>query len=215
MTITVDLIVFDLDGTLADSLPDLANAANHACRLLGRPEHSPAEIKDMIGGGEWKFVERFLGPAPQELLEEALQLYLDSYFRHCGDLTRLYPGVRETLTALSGKKLAVLSNKLQRLTERVLEVLGIAPFFAAARGGGPEAPLKPAAQPLLALIEKLGGTPPHTLMVGDKPVDVLTGRGAGAFTAAVNYGYGDPAALVAAAPDFLLARLSQLQDIVA
>jgi phosphoglycolate phosphatase len=215
MTITVDLVVFDLDGTLADSLPDLAHAANHACRRLGLPEHSPAAIKDMIGGGERQFAARFLGPARQDLLEEGLRLYLEYYFTHCSDLTRLYPGVRETLTSISGKRLAVLSNKLQRLTEKVLAVMGIAGFFAAIRGGGPEAPLKPAAQPLLALMGDLGMTPARTLMVGDKPADVLTGRGSGAFTAAVTYGYGDPEALTAAAPDFVLSQLSQLPQILA
>ncbi len=211
----VDLIVFDLDGTLADSLPDLARAANYACRRLGLPEHSPGAIKDMIGGGELKFMERVVGPEHQDLVADCLKIYLDYYFRHCGDLTRLYPGVKETLASLSGKKLAVLSNKLQRLTEKVLEVLGIAGFFAAIRGGGPETPLKPAPQPLLALILDLGMAPARTLMVGDKPADVLTGRGAGALTAAVTYGYGDLDALIAVAPDLVLSQLSQLPGIVA
>lgn len=212
--IAVDLIVFDLDGTLADSLPDLTNAANYACRRLGLPERSPEAVAGMIGGGERMFMERLVGQAHQALVDDCLTLYLDYYSRHCGDLTRTYPGVPETLEIMSGKRLAVLSNKLQRLTEQVLTAVGIARFFAASRGGGAGLPLKPAAEPLTALIQDLGAAPGRTLMVGDKPADIMTARGAGARIAAVTYGYGDLASLQAAAPDFLLARFDQLVDIV-
>lgn len=212
--IAVDLIVFDLDGTLVDSLPDLTNAANFACRSLGLPEHSHQEIQGMIGGGERKFVARFLGPGNEGYAEEALKFYLDYYHHHMGDLTRLYPGVQETLEELAGKKLAVLSNKLQSLTEQVLRVMGILPIFLAVRGGGRELALKPSPEPLLALIRDLRADPGRTLMVGDKPADILTGRGAGALTAAVTYGYGDLASIRAAAPDLLMDQFSQLTTLL-
>jgi phosphoglycolate phosphatase len=210
----IDLIVFDLDGTLVDSLPDLANAANYACRSLGLPEHPAAAVKGMIGGGERKFVERFLGPGQERLLEEGLRLYLDYYSRHCGDLSRTYPEVEETLPRLAGKKLAVLSNKHQRLTEKVLRAMGIFSLFAAVRGGGGDLPLKPAPEPLLALIQELQAEPARTLMVGDKTLDVLAGKAAGALTLGVTYGYGDPAALAVAAPDFIVDHFAAITGIV-
>jgi len=200
----ISLIVFDLDGTLADSLPDITNAANYACRRLGLTEHPAVAIKQMIGGGERKLVERFLGPGREGLLEEAFGLYLDYYSRHTGDFTRLYPGVKETLPLLQSKKLAVLSNKRQSLSEAVLRVTGILPFFAAVRGGSEEMPLKPSPEPLLALIKAVGEDPALTLMVGDKPGDVLAGKGAGTLTLGVTYGYGEPSAVKAAGPDFLV-----------
>jgi phosphoglycolate phosphatase len=212
--ITVDLIVFDLDGTLADSLPDLTVAANYACRRLGQPERTPAAVAGMIGGGERKFMERLAGPGHEALVDDCLALYLDYYTAHAADLTRLYPGVRKTLEKLAGKQLAVLSNKLQRLTEQVLQALEIAHFFSASRGGGAGLPLKPSPEPLTALIRDLVATPGRTLMVGDKPADISTGHGAGARVAAVTYGYGDLESLRAAAPDFLLARFDQLVDLV-
>ena len=175
--IAVDLIVFDLDGTLADTLPDLTAAANFACRRLRLPEHSPEAVRGMIGGGERKLIERLVGPAHLDRVEECLTLYLDHYTRHNGELTRLYPGVKETLALLSGKKLAVLSNKLQRLTQQTLEAVGLARFFAAIRGGGSDLPLKPAPEPLLALTSELGVTASRSLMVGDKIADIQTGRG--------------------------------------
>lgn len=214
MTLEIDLIVFDLDGTLADSLPDIATAANHACRSLGLPEHAPEAIMRMIGGGERKLVERFLGPGREGLVEEAFGLYLDYYSRHCGDFTRLYPGVKETLPLLRGKKLAVLSNKRQSLTEAVLRVTGIFPFFAAIRGGSEEMPLKPSSAPLLALIKEAQGDPARTIMVGDKPGDVLAGKAAGTLTLGVTYGYGEPAAVAAAGPDFLVDSFAAVKDII-
>lgn len=212
--ITAELIVFDLDGTLADSLPDIAAAANFACRRLGLPEHSPAAIKQMIGGGEAVFLQRVLGPEHQGLFEEALNLYLQHYFRHCGDLTRLYPGVPETLQYFAEKKLAVLSNKLQQLSEKVLQVMGILPFFAAVRGGGGHQALKPSPEPLIALIREFGTAPQRAVMVGDKPADVVTARGASAHIVAVTYGYGDPATLQAASPDVLITEITQLRACV-
>jgi phosphoglycolate phosphatase len=213
--IAVDLIVFDLDGTLADTLPDITAAANVACRRLGLPEHSLEAIREMIGGGERKLIERLVGPAHQDRVEECLELYMDYYARHNGELTRIYPGVAETLALMSGKKLAVLSNKLQRLTRQTLEAIDIARFFAAIRGGGAGLPLKPEPAALLSLAADLGVGPSRSLMVGDKIADIQAGRTAGAFTAAVVYGYGDLDALSAASPDFLLTRFSQLPDILA
>ena len=212
--IAVDLIVFDLDGTLADTLPDLTAAANFACRRLRLPEHSLKAIRGMIGGGERKLIQRLVGPAHQDRVEECLQLYLDHYTRHNGELTRVYPEVVGTLERLQGKRLAVLSNKLWRLTQQTLDAMGIARFFVAIRGGGANLPLKPAPDQLQALTADMGVGPSRTLMVGDKTADIQAGRGAGAFTAAVTYGYGDLDALTAAAPDFLLERFSQLLDLL-
>lgn len=212
--IDVDFIVFDLDGTLADSLPDIAEAANYAGSLLGLPARSREAIQGMIGGGEAYLIERLVGPDHQAEVDRALELYLDYYTRHCGDLTRIYPEVAETLGRLTHKKLAVLSNKLQRLTEQTLEAVGLARFFMAVRGGGQNLPLKPSPEALRGLIRKLAVEPGRTLMVGDKPGDIATGKGSGAATVAVTYGYGTLEALREANPDVLIHHFSQLLDIV-
>ncbi|MBM4274749.1 MAG: HAD-IA family hydrolase [Deltaproteobacteria bacterium] len=209
----IDLIVFDLDGTLADSLPDIADAANYACRKLGLPEHPKEAVKDMIGGGELAFARRFLRTEDPELLERGLALYLEHYYQHCGDLTRLYPGVKETLPRLASKKLAVLSNKRQSLAELVLEVMGIREFFVAVRGAG-DLPLKPDPAALLAVIHELQADPARTLMVGDKTADVQAGKAAGTYTAAVTYGYGELNALIASDPDVVMPRFSELADLL-
>jgi phosphoglycolate phosphatase len=212
--IDIDLLVFDLDGTLADSLADLTDAANFACRRLRLPEHPAQAVKGMIGGGERKFLERVVGPAHQDLVAEGLTLYLDYYTRHCGDKTRLYPGVKETLAHFAGKSLAVISNKRLSLTEQVLKVLDIRPFFQAVKGGGEEVELKPSPQQLLQVLAELGVPPWRAVMVGDKPADVLAGRAAATFTVALSCGYGEEAALQEAGPDFLIGHLCHLTALV-
>jgi phosphoglycolate phosphatase len=213
MTHSIDLIVFDLDGTLVDSLPDLAAAANSALRRLGLPEHPVEAHQKMIGRGEKNYVRRFLGPDHQHLFDQALNLYLEHYSQHLGDRTRQYPGVTETLARLSPLKMAVLSNKREDLSRQVVQVMGLAGFFQAVRGGDSYGVLKPSPEGLNALIQELKGEPARTLMVGDKPEDILAGRGAEVNTAAVTYGYGDREAIMAATPDNLLSTFSQLADL--
>jgi phosphoglycolate phosphatase len=210
----INLIVFDLDGTLVDSLPDLAAAANFALRQLGLLEHPLDAHRQLIGQGEKNFVRRFLGPDHEHLYDQALSFYLEHYSQNLGSRTRLYPGVAETLARLSPLNLAVLSNKREDLSQGVIEVMGLAGFFKAVRGGDSYGVLKPNPEGLSALITELGEKPPRTLMVGDKPADILAGRGAGASTAALTSGYGDPEALAAAAPEYLLRSLPGLVDLL-
>jgi phosphoglycolate phosphatase len=214
MTHSINLVVFDLDGTLVDSLPDLAVAANHALRRLGLPEY-PLEVhQKMIGGGEKNYVRRLLGDEYQHLFPQALELYLEHYSRHLGDRTRVYPGVAETLARLSSMKMTVLSNKREDLCRGVVQNMGLAGFFQAVRGGDSYGVLKPSPEGLGALIRELEEDPTRALMVGDKPEDILTGRGAGVYTAAVTYGYGDLSAINAAQPDNLLTTFSQVADLL-
>jgi phosphoglycolate phosphatase len=210
---SIDLIVFDLDGTLVDSMPDVAAAANRALRRLGLPEHPLEAHKKMIGGGEKAYVRRFLGPEHQDLFDQALDLYLGHYSHHLGDQSRVYPGVKETLGRLASYKKAVLSNKREDFSRQVVEVMGLAGFFEAVRGGNSYGVLKPSSEGLTALINELGNDPARTFMVGDKPEDVLTGLGAGTKTVALTSGYGDPEALAGAAPDFTLSSFTQLTDL--
>jgi phosphoglycolate phosphatase len=211
--ITPELIVFDLDGTLVDSLPDIAAAGNYALGRLGFPEQPLPVYQKVIGGGEKNFVRRLLGLHRQDLYDQALALYLEYYSQHLGDLTRPYPGVTATLAQLSPVKKAVLSNKRADLAWQVLNFMGLAGYFEAVRGGDSYGVLKPSPEGLAALIRELGVDPAQALMVGDKPEDVLAGRGAGAQTVALTYGYGDPEALAGAAPDFTLSSFSALADL--
>ncbi|MGQ9688609.1 MAG: HAD family hydrolase [Desulfobaccales bacterium] len=214
MALAVDLIVFDLDGTLVDSLQDLAAAANFALRQLGLPEFPLEAHRRMIGGGEKKFVRSFLGPDRQHLFDQALDLYLQHYSQNLGARALVYPGVPETLARLQSFALAVLSNKRADLCQGLVEAMGLAGFFRAVRGGDSYGALKPSPGGLLALISELGTEPGKTLMVGDKPEDIMTGRQAGAHTAALTYGYSNREALQAAQPDCLLEAFPEVADLL-
>jgi phosphoglycolate phosphatase len=209
----IDLIVFDLDGTLVDSVPDLATAANHALRRLGLPEQTLEAHKKMIGAGEKNYVRRFLGPDHQDLFNQALALYLEYYSQHLGVQTRVYPGVTETLTRLTFCKKAVLSNKREDLSRQVAEVMGLAGFFQVVRGGNSYGVLKPSGEGLSALIKELTSDPARTFMVGDKPEDVQAGKGAGTHTVALTCGYSNPEALDAVRPEVILDSFSRLVDL--
>lgn len=208
-----DLIVCDLDGTLVNSLPDIAVAGNFALRRLGLPEQPPMAHLKMIGGGEKNYVRRLLGAERLDLYDQALSLYVEHYSRHLGDQSHVYPGVKETLARLSPLKKAVLSNKRADFCRQVIETMGLADFFQAVRGGDSYGALKPSPEGLAALIREMGADPARTFMVGDKPEDVMTGRGAGARTVALTCGYGDPAALAALSPDFTFNSFSQLAEL--
>jgi phosphoglycolate phosphatase len=167
----------------------------------------------MIGAGEKNFVRRFLGPDHQDLYDQALALYLEHYSQHLGDQTRVYPGVMETLTRLAPVKKAVLSNKREDLAQQVIEVMGLSGFFLVVRGGDSFGVLKPSGEGLSALINELGGDHARTFMVGDKPEDILAGRGAEARTVALTCGYSDIETLATARPDFTVDSFSQLTDL--
>ena len=125
--IAVDLIVFDLDGTLADTLPDLFAAANFACRRLGLPEQPEAAIRTMVGGGERKLIERLVGPDHQDQVDACLELYLEHYTRHNGNLTRVYPGVVETLERLGRillERTVISKEELRKAAEQqILQII--------------------------------------------------------------------------------------------
>ncbi len=208
------LVVFDLDGTLVDTLSDIAGAVNRMLRDLSLPPRPEAEVRSLIGHGVERLIGRIVGAERGPLFDRALGLFLDyraeSGARHC----RLYPGVRETLHRLGGIKLAVVSNGRQALVDLVLKACGISVYFQSALGGDSVAGRKPSPCPLLRMARELKTAPAATLMVGDMIVDVETGRAAGIKTCAVTYGFGERDALAAAGADWLIDRIADLLPIV-
>jgi phosphoglycolate phosphatase len=189
------LAVFDLDGTLVDSLDDLHASVNHALRALGLPPRSRAEVHGFVGEGARLLLERAVSPHVH-LLEPALAAWRPHYEAHCLDHTRPYPGV-EALLAGSGRALAVHTNKPGEMARKILSGLGLLPRFAAVIGGD-EAPRKPDPTGLLELMARVGASPAETIFVGDSRVDVATARAAGVSLVAVTWGFGTRAELAEA-----------------
>ena len=195
------LLVFDLDGTLVDSVPDLANALNKVLRERGYGPLSDAEVAPMVGDGVPALVTRGFAARGGSAAEaaEALPRYIKIYEANSTNLTRPYPGVRATLGELRrlGYRNAVCTNKLQQAAETVLSGLDLADLFDGVAGGDRYPVKKPDKGHLLRLIAELGGSPERAVMIGDSENDAAVGHNAAVPVVMMRYGYArvDPATL--------------------
>jgi phosphoglycolate phosphatase len=179
-------VAFDLDGTLADTAPDIAAGLNRMLAALGREKLAQDPIRDMVGGGARALVERALlvtGGAPDALVDEGLPMYLDFYAENVCIGTRPYPGVERALDALAkeGVALALCTNKVERLTHDLVEACVV--------GGDTLPTRKPEPEMLHAAIAGAGGGP--AAFVGDSMTDADTARAAGVPFVAVSFGFSD------------------------
>jgi phosphoglycolate phosphatase len=216
VTAALPLVVFDLDGTLVDSSVDLANAVNAALRRLDPKAASiPIDVvRGFIGSGARNLVARSLLHASASAdSETALPVFLEEYASRLTEHTRFYPGVEMALDRLSAHPLAVLTNKPGDMSRRILDALGAGGRFFRVYGGGDLPSRKPDPEGLRRLMDEAGAKPASTIVVGDSSIDVLTGRGAGAVTVGVTYGF-DPDSFAADAPDALLHTLADLPAFV-
>jgi phosphoglycolate phosphatase len=204
------LAIFDLDGTLVDSLDDLHASVNHALGALGLPPRTREEIHGFVGEGVRVLLARAIAPH-DHLLEPALALWRPHYEAHCLDRTRPYPGV-EALLAGAGRTLAVHTNKPGAMARKILAGLGLLPRFAAVVGGD-EAPRKPDPTGVLEIVARIGAE--ATVFVGDSRVDVAVARAAGVPMVAVTWGYGSRAELAAAGATAFVDDAADLAPFVA
>ncbi len=208
----IDVVMFDLDGTLADTGQDLASAVNYVRSTLRLEPLEDRVVYGNVGKGVEHLLRSSLPRAYQERFQEVMELFLGRYENHLLDTTVLYPHVRETLDYFRIKKRVVVSNKLHRLTLSVLRGLGIEPCFDAILGGDSVPRKKPDPDPLHQVLATFGVSPAKALMVGDGGTDVEAGKRAEVLTCGVTYGLGRPEELIAAKPDFLIDDIRQLTE---
>lgn len=189
-----DVVAFDLDGTLADTAPDLAAALNHALDRLGRQAVPVDSVRHLVGHGARALLRKGLaatGEAPESLVERGYPIFLDFYAAHICDGTALYPGLDEALDALAtrGVRLAVCTNKPERLTRLLLDALGQIHRFAAIVGGDTLPVRKPDPAPLREAIARAGGG--RAVLVGDSITDADTAKATQLPFVAVSFGFSD------------------------
>lgn len=215
----VAAVAFDLDGTLLDTVHDLAAALNRLLREVGAAPLPKATVRDLVGKGMANLVGRALalarGQAPQpEELAVLLARYQSIYAEQLGHETTLYPGVLEGLARLrdAGLPLAVVTNKASRFVAPHLEHAGIAHFFAVAIGGEDAPAKKPDAAPLRLAAQRLGVATERLLMVGDSGNDALAARAAGCPVVIVPYGYNEGLPVAALDADGIVASIAEVAD---
>lgn len=210
-------VIFDLDGTLLNTIGDLAGAGNWVCRKNGWPEHSLEEFMTMVGHGIPNLVSRFSPPEVQSPLFQmkALTDFNEYYSQHNMDLTKPYPGIVELLAQIKaeGIRMAVYSNKADQFSQEI-----IAHFFPGTfdfvLGKRKEFPVKPDPAGVKFVLEQLGAKREETLFVGDSSVDIQTAHRADLKACGVTWGFRSKESLIEAGADFLAEDAAALKQVI-
>jgi len=211
-----DAIIFDLDGTLADTLLDLSEAMNRALAARAMPQHTPAFYRPLIGSGARELARKVVPADARAQADEVLAAFLRDYFARPIVHTTPYPGIVELLAELGrlGLPMAVLSNKPDAPTREIVRALFPKLPFVAVYGERPQVPRKPDPKAALALAAELGVAPERCALVGDTQVDVLTAIAAGMVPVAVLWGFRDEPELRACGATRLIAEPKALLSVL-
>jgi len=209
----IKAIIFDLDGTLIDSVTDLTNSVNFTLAEIGLPGHTAEEIRSYVGDGVQKLIKRSLGQTHLDRFDDAFGIFMEHYGAHCTDNTVLCQGVGETLPELAQNYLlAVLTNKSVKFSLNILHSLKIAPYFKEVLGGDSLPTKKPNPEGLFLLAARWSIEPAtEMVMVGDHATDIEVGQGVGCKTVFIKGGIGETRELV---PDLILRSIAELPDLL-
>jgi len=209
----ISLIVYDFDGTLVDTLFDIADAVNLSLNELGLRTLSRATIRKYVGKGVERLMAQSIDGTGYTDLPRAVELFRRHYSENLMNHTRFYPSGHEILDHFRDKKQAICSNKPEDFVRRILESLKSLDYFDAILGGDSVESKKPDPEGLLHLLDRFQCSPEMAVLVGDSPVDIETGKRAGVYTCIVNYGFGNPKEIASANPDCCIDHLSELKDL--
>jgi len=207
----VDLLIFDLDGTLADTRTDLTEAVNNALQRLGLSPLSMERVCEYVGDGVHTLLGRALGSAHRGVVDTGVRFFREYYGVHLVDYTCLYPGVRETLEHFEEKRKAIVTNKPMDFTLRILKELEIDAHFECVLGGDSTVERKPHPEPARKVLSSTGVEARLAAVIGDSPADIEMARQAGIYSVGVTYGLRPAAVVQGAGPDLLLDDLRELQ----
>ena len=203
--------IFDLDGTLVNSLEDLADATNYALKSFNQPEKELQAFPQMVGEGTRTLIKRALDNENPELIEKVLLKMREKYMQICLNKTRPYKGLVEVVTEFAKRKikLAVLTNKDQKMAEKIVSHF-FDGFFQIVKGTTDAVPVKPEPFEALQVLAKLGVKPEETIFVGDSKTDMQTAKAAGIKAVGVSWGFRDKKELTEAGAEKIIDEPSQL-----
>lgn len=208
----IGLLIFDLDGTLVNTLEDIAGSVNHALGGLGYGPIALEAVRQYVGDGIAVLMQRALN-GRTDRLDEAVSIYKEHHRRNLVARSTLYPSVSETLEHFKSLPMAVISNKAVEFIGPLLDRLGIGRYFTTIIGADSGLPLKPAPDALLRIMATLGVPRERTVIVGDGTTDVRAGKAARVITCAVTYGFRSEDELRRAGPDFIIDQIAALKDL--
>ena len=215
------MILIDVDGTLVDSVPDLAWCVDEMMKALGREPWGEARVRDWVGNGVERLVRRALigqldGEPSDEEFDKAYPIFLDLYAENTSKRSTLYPGVEEGLDYLreQGYSLGCVTNKAEQFTLPLLRDLGIEDYFGIVVAGDTLPVKKPDPTPLLYAAEFFGTGPEHSLMIGDSKSDVKAARAAGFRIICMSYGYNHGEDIRIYEPDAVIDSMAELRDML-
>ena len=215
------MILIDLDGTLVDTVPDLAYAVDVTMETLGLPRRGEQNVRQWVGNGPERMIRRALvnsldGEPDEDLFRRAYPIFLQVHGDNICNHSRLFPGVAEGIAFLEseGYPLGCVTNKPARFTEPLLAALGVRERFGLVVSGDTLPRKKPDPAPLLYAAEFFGADPRQCLIVGDSINDVMAARAAGFSVACVTYGYNHGRDIREAEPDAVIDSLAQLKDVL-
>ncbi len=210
----IDLIIFDLDGTLVDSRDDIANAVNFTLKKIGLKEKSISEISSYIGTGIEDLIGKSLGNKQEVLLTRALSVFEKYYRKHSIDNSVLYPNVKEILEYFKNKRKVIVTNRNYEFALIALNKLGIYDYFENVVGGDDIGCMKPSSCPLDISMNRLNTNKEEAIIVGDMDIDIVAGKKAGIITCGVTYGIGKKEDIIKAKPDFIIDDIIGLKSII-
>lgn len=216
------MVLIDVDGTLVDSVPDLAYCVDEMMTRLGRPPHGEAAVRNWVGNGVERLVRRALigqldGEPDEADFERAYPIFLDLYADNTSKRSVLYPGVREGIDYLrsNGYPLGCVTNKVAQFTLPLLKDLGVFDAFALVVSGDTLPEKKPHPMPLLHAARHFGVEPRDALMIGDSVSDVKAARAAGFGIICMSYGYNHGQDIREANPDAVIDSMAELEGLIA
>lgn len=214
-----EMILIDVDGTLVDSVPDLAYCVDEMMKRLGLPERGEAAVRQWVGNGVERLVMRALsndlnGEPDPEQFERALPIFRDLYAENTSKRSFLYAGVKEGLDYMKnrGYRLGCVTNKAGEFTRPILRDLGVEDYFEVVICGDDTPRKKPDPLPLLTAAERLSVKPENALMLGDSQSDVKAARAAGFQIVCMSYGYNHGEDIRSFAPDAVIDSFTELQE---